>query len=177
MRTLKGVVVATAVLAAWATPAKADWLNGAACGGTSFATCASVALQTGSNGTGTTIQITVTNLGANGMAGYYNSIFTSVGLVNLPAGVVPSSIAAGSGGNGDNWGDWDGPPPNDLNGLPADTYGMRAPSSVITNGLQLTQTISFTFQFTGTVSAENLAQIGVGIHGQSVRMAARRRWP
>ncbi len=44
---------------------------------------------------------------------------------------------------------------------------MRAPPSPVANGLQLTQTISFTFQFTGTVSAENLAQIGVGIHGQS----------
>ena len=159
MRYWKGAATAVAVLAASASPARADFVATEFCGGTTFATCASVSMTT----VGNTITIYVENLGANGMAGYYDSVFATIGLVNLPAGVTPT-VVSGSGGNAGNWASWDGPPPNDLNGLPSDTYGMRAPSPVPSNGLLVGQNITFAFTF---AAGTDLSDVGVGIHGQA----------
>lgn len=166
MRHWKSGALAVAAIVATAAPARADFGPAEYCGGTNFATCASVSLTTGLVSGNSVITISVTNLGANGLVGYYDSVFTTVGLIGLPAGVVPTGWT-GSGGNGGNWGDWDGPPPNDLSGLEADTYGLRAPSSVIANGLQVGQSISFAFTFDRELTALELADIGVGIHGQA----------
>lgn len=157
MRHWKGIATAAAMLAASASPARADFSWAQYCGGDNFATCASVSMAT----VGNQITIVVKNDGG-AQPGTFASVFATVGLINLPTGTVPTSWT-GSGGNGGNWASWDDPPPYDLNGLPAKTFGMRAPNPVSSNGLLVGQTISFTFTFASAFDTRN---VGVGIHGQ-----------
>lgn len=64
-----------------AADGSASWLN--ICGGSTFNTCASVNLSV----SGTTVTLQVKNL--SGLFGSYaNTIFTGIGLYNLPAGVL-----------------------------------------------------------------------------------------
>jgi hypothetical protein len=81
---------ALALVAVGASPAAADgFKNWTVCGGSTFATCASVRL----NVVGTSVTLSVRNL--SGMQGTYGgSVFTSIGLQNVPPGVgaiIPSS--------------------------------------------------------------------------------------
>lgn len=166
MKHWQSAALAAAVLVATAAPARADFPIAQYCGGTNFATCAAVGLVTTNVSGYAIITISVTNLGANGLAGYYDSVFTNIGLMNLPTGIVPVSVIC-SGGNAGNCASWTRPPPSDLGGagILDDTYGMHAPPSPITNGLQVGQTISFEFTF--NVGPGTLGDIGVGIHGQA----------
>lgn len=92
---LPRVVLALVFLAASAGGARADgFVNfGTVCGGNTFNTCASVSLTV----TGNVVTMTVQNL--SGTAGTYaGTIFTGIGLYNVPAGVSASGTTVSVSG-------------------------------------------------------------------------------
>ncbi len=126
------------------------------CGGNNFTTCAAVNLTW----SGQTATLTITNLGANGNANYYNSVFASVGLTALPQGYTITSYTFPAG--------WTPPPPNDLSGAGIPDYVAQtdAANPWPKNGIQVGQTLTFTWTFSGLTDAQ-IAQVGAAIHGVS----------
>lgn len=90
-RSVARIVAALGLVVASATGAAADGFKSwTVCGGSTFATCASVRL----NVVGTSVSLSVRNLsGLNGT--YGGSVFTSIGLQNVPAGVTAVIPASG----------------------------------------------------------------------------------
>lgn len=160
---IRAFAVRTLALAAFvsvgvASQARADFTTfpGGSCGGNSFSTCAAVSLTSSVDGFGNTvITVTVQNLGTNG------ELYKSIGLIAVPAG---SSITLTSAPTG-----YGPPPPNDLNGagLPDDQYGATANSQGDMLANDGSTVFTFVFTFDGTLTAEQIAALGVGIHGIS----------
>ena len=153
---VRTLALAAAVSVGLAGEARADFTTGGAvCGGNHFATCASVTLTTATVNGVTVVTVTVQNFGTNG------ELFKSIGLIGVPAG---SSITLTQAPTG-----YGPPPPNDLGGagLPEDTYGAVANSQSDMLANDGSTVFTFEFTFDHELTANEIAALGVGIHGIS----------
>jgi hypothetical protein len=148
------------------------WNGATKCGGNLFATCASISVTTAySSITGrTTVTMTVTNLsGTNGT--YNGTVFTQLGIWNLPKGGNSPSYVNGSLTVLDQ---------NNVNVSSAWQLGTNGLSGVgiqpavfgtdtqngINGGLAAGDTYTFTFELTGLSSTFDLNTAGFALHGQ-----------
>lgn len=139
-----------------ASEAHADFNTGTVCGGSNFATCASVQLTW----SGQTATLTVTNR-PDLLAGTSNAIFATIGLTNLPADYALSN-------SGNTFNGWSLGTSNNLSGAgiqPA-VAQLTAPNPRSQTGLDDGESLTFVFNFTN-LDASEIAQVGVGIHAQS----------
>ena len=156
MKLLKTIAAIGAFAALSATPAWADWSSGVVCGGGLFSTCASVEVT---GATTNTVTITVMNEGG-AQAGSYDAIFSAVGIYNLPAGVTNVAISSDGGSN------MVAGPGNELNPM-SHSFAAEAVPPPSDNGLDVGESVTFTITFDHNVTAEELADLGVSIHGIS----------
>lgn len=147
------------------------WNGGTFCGGNAFSTCASVSATVSYFSDGVTrVTIQVTNgSGTNGT--YAGTVFTAVGLANMPPG---SSYVNGSlsvtDGNGNVVSGWklannDGTVTG-LNGAGLQFDVLGTSSQGIQPGLSAPGTWTFSFEVTGYSGVTNIANMDFGIHGQ-----------
>ena len=131
--------------------------TGTYCGGNEFATCAFINSSYSTVAGVTTLQLTIMNPLTNPSA----SVFTSIGIANLPAGAV----AASTGGTSTNPNYTFSTNPNGLAGagLVGDVLGFDPDNPAPHNGLKPGDTSTFTFTFTG---AFNLSGIQYVMHDQ-----------
>lgn len=146
----KVLTVAAAISLAAAAEARADFSFGSVCGGNSFATCASVTLATDASGTFTTLD--VTNLAGEG------DIYKTVGLINIPADVTVTITAAPAG-----YTPFDEDP--DINIVGFNDFGSGANNPQ--NGLADGESGQWVFTFSRVLTAQEIADLGVGIHAIS----------
>jgi hypothetical protein len=141
---------------ATASVARADFTATGVCGGSNFSTCASVQLTW----SGSTATLTITNAGAL-LPGTGEAVFASIGLTNLPADYVWSTT-------GNTFNGWTQAPPNNLSGdgIEDAVAQLNAPNPSSKKGLDVGQSLTFVFNFTGLTS-QQIAQVGVGIHAIS----------
>jgi hypothetical protein len=136
------------------------------CGGNSFNTCASVsATVTHWTGGITHVQISVTNWsGFNGS--YPGTIFTQVGLANMPSGAsyVTNSLTVTE--NGQAVSGWQ-TGTNGLSGvgIQKNTVGVD-PTNGINNGIPSPLTYVFNFDVTGWANPVDITTAQFAIHGQ-----------
>lgn len=147
MNKLRNLALAAAFLGLTAAPAQADFTFGTLCGGNNFITCMSGSLTV----VGNQITVNVTNQGTDG------ETFRLVGLINLPAGAGVSFVSGPAGY---------GSPPPDLSGggLPGEMYAAGVNGN---SGLANGESGVFVFSFSGTLSAQQIANIGIGAHAIS----------
>jgi len=156
------------------SPANAAW-NGLTtyCGGSSFATCASVSVSSSFDAiTGQTwISMTVTNLsGTNGT--YGGTIFTEMGLFGLPGSQNTPSFSYVNGslsvmeGGVDHTSDWT-LGTGGLNGAGITKFVSGAnTTNGINGGIPAPHGYTFTFAVTGLSSSFDPNNYGFAIHGQ-----------
>ncbi|MDH5283855.1 MAG: PEP-CTERM sorting domain-containing protein, partial [Gemmatimonadota bacterium] len=142
------------------------WNNTTICGGNAFSTCASVAVSAVWDGSGNvTVTMQVTNLsGQNGT--FANTVFTQVGLWNVPAGTAygPNSTVLSQGNSLSGW----QPGNSGLSGagIQKDVRGMD-PTNGINGGIASGNKYTFTFTITNWQgSAPDFNTLGFAIHGQ-----------
>ena len=153
VRTLALAAMASAGAAA---QAHADFnTGGAVCGGNAFSTCASVVMTSAVVNGKTVVTVSIQNYGTNG------ELFKSIGLISVPAGTTITLTQAPTG--------YGSPPPNDLagGGLPGETYGSTANSQGDMLANDGTTVFTFEFTFDRELTANELAALGVGVHGIS----------
>lgn len=148
----KVLAVAAAISLAAAAEARADFSFPAPgiCGGNNFATCAAVTLSTAGNPSVVTLD--VTNLGTNG------EIYKTVGLINIPADVTVTITAAPAG-----YTPFDEDPDINIAGYNDFGSGANNPQNGLANG----QSGQWQFTFSRELTAQEIAALGVGIHGIS----------
>ena len=169
---LRALVLTTVVSLAASQVAHANgfaWNGTVQCGGSTFAVCGSVAVTTSYNAiTGrTTVVMNVTNL--SGTNGSQNSIFTQIGLWNLPVhGVayVNNSLTVLNNSNVDVTSAWQlGTNGLSGSGIQPGVFGVD-PTQGINGGVGAGETFSFTFEVTGLGSNFDLNTAGFAVHGQ-----------
>ena len=179
MRNLRKVFLATLVLGLAGTQAAQAngfaWNNTTKCGGSTFATCAGVSVTTLFNAqTGrTTVTMVVTNFA--GTQGTYNgTIFTQIGLWNLPAGhgrtpgaaYVNGSLVVKNQSNVNVTSAWQlGTNGLSGSGIQPGVFGVD-PLQGINGGVGAGSTYTFTFEMTGLASNFDVNTAGFAIHGQ-----------
>jgi len=152
-----------------------SWNGTTICGGNTFATCAAVTVNTVYNvGTGTTsVTMVVHNLsGSQGT--FAGTVFTQIGLWNLPAGhgqtpgaaYVNGSLVVTNQSNVDVSSAWQ-LGTNGLSGagIQPGVFGVD-PTQGINGGLAAGDTYTFTFEMSGLASTFDLNTAGFAIHGQ-----------
>jgi PEP-CTERM motif-containing protein len=131
------------------------------CGGSTFATCASVSISALNLGGGVT-QITMNVTNFSGFGGTYaGTIFTAMGLMGLSdfSYVAGSLVVTGPGA-------WVlGTPGLSGAGIVQETSGV-SPDGSVDNGLNASESATFVFQITG-VSASDIETSDWAIHGQN----------
>jgi hypothetical protein len=139
-----------------ASAARAEFNVVGVCGGSNFATCASVQLSW----TGQTATLTIINAGAL-VPGSGEAVFSSIGLTNLPADYAWSST-------GNTFNGWSKAPPNNLtgDGIEPAVAQLNAPNPKSHNGIDVGESLQFVFTFTN-LDATEIAAVGVGIHAIS----------
>jgi hypothetical protein len=147
----KVLAVAAAISLAASAEARADFGPETYCGGNSFATCASVTLATDATGTFTTLD--VTNLAGEG------DVYKTVGLINVPADVTVTITSAPTG-----YGTVIDP---DINIVGFNDWGSGADAPPTDNGLEEVESGQWVFTFSRALTAEEIANLGVGIHAIS----------
>ena len=160
-RAVKLAGLAAALSIGAASEARADVLvNGNYCGGNEFSTCAFINSSTSTVGGVTVLTLTVTNPTTNPSG----SIFTAIGIANLPAGadVTSGSVVSASPGVNFTFAP-DGPSGLSGAGIGSDVVGFGANSPPPTNGVGPGETITFTFTFDGVY---NLNSLQYALHDQ-----------
>ena len=131
------------------------WNGSTVCGGNNFATCAAITVTTGYNSvTGRTlVTMTVTNLaGTNGT--FAGTVFTQIGLWNLPknnpgAAYVAGSLSVLDQSNNNVTSAWQlGTPGMNGAGIQPGVFGVD-PTEGINGGLAAGDTYTFPFELTG----------------------------
>jgi hypothetical protein len=180
MRTLGKVLLATVALGlAGSQAAHASgfsWNGTTKCGGNSFATCAAVSVNLSYNaGNGrTTVTMVVHNL--SGTQGTYNgTVFTQIGLWNLPQGKGPKnpgaayvngSLVVTNQNNVNVTSAWQlGTNGLSGSGIQPGVFGVD-PTQGINGGVTAGSTYTFTFEMTGLGSNFDMNTAGFALHGQ-----------
>jgi hypothetical protein len=160
---------AAAVLAVSTSTAAFATDFGTICGGTAFATCASVEITDLGGGQ---FSLEIGSVAGNGVT-TFSSTFTTIAFANLPGNMVITGLASETGS-----GDWDycendggggDPNCNDINGVaPYNQYngtytGGTPEPPPVQNGLSAGESTTFIFSYTGTFG---LSGAVLGIHGQ-----------
>ena len=149
------------------------WNGSTVCGGNNFATCAAITVTTGYNSvTGRTlVTMTVTNLaGTNGT--FAGTVFTQIGLWNLPknnpgAAYVAGSLSVLDQSNNNVTSAWQlGTPGLNGAGIQPGVFGVD-PTQGINGGLAAGDTYTFTFELTGLSSLYDVGDAGFALHGQA----------
>lgn len=149
-----------------------SWNGSTICGGNLFATCAAVTVSTSFNAsTGrTTVVMSVTNLaGSNGT--YAGTVFTQIGLWNLPtrnpgAAYVDGSLTVLNQQGTNVTSAWQlGTPGLSGGGIQPGVFGVD-PTNGINGGMLPGDAYTFTFELTGLPSDFDLNTTGVALHGQ-----------
>ena len=149
-----GLAVALSIGAASVAGAQT---TGTYCGGNEFATCAFISSSYSTVGGVTTLQLTVTNPVTNPSG----SVFTSIGIANLPTG----AFAASTGGTSTDPNYVFSTSPSGLSGagIVDPVLGFQPVPPPIANGTHPGESVTFTFSFTGTF---NLSGIQYAVHDQ-----------
>ena len=175
MRTGRALILSAMLSLAAVQTANASgfgWNGSTKCGGNNFATCAAITVTTAySSVTGrTTVTMTVTNMsGSNGT--YNGTVFTQLGIWNLPKGSAAPSYVNGSltvlnQSNVNVTSAWQlGTSGLSGAGIQPAVFGVD-PTNGINNGLVAGDTYTFTFQLTGLSSNFDLGNAGFALHGQ-----------
>jgi len=159
-------VLTTAALAAamsiFAEPARAATALVTAqqyCGGNTFSTCATITSSQDVVSGNTVLTLTVLNSSPNA-----GSVFTSIGIANLPAGADVTSGAVISSTGTVNY-TFAGDDPAGLigAGIFSDVVGFEAVPPPTTNGLNAGESVTFTFTFDGIY---DLSGIQYALHDQ-----------
>jgi len=162
MKRTLGALGLAAALGAVAAPAaaRADTLvNQQFCGGNTFNTCAFISSSTSLNGSGNTVlTLTVTNPVGNNAG----SVFTAVGIANLPSGATVTGGTASGAGTSFTFAPG-GPSGLSGAGIESDVVGFGAEPPAPTNGINVGESATFTFTFNG---AYNLGAIQYSLHDQ-----------
>jgi hypothetical protein len=152
-----------------------SWNGTTICGGSTFATCAAVTVNTFYNvGTGTTsVTMVVHNL--SGSQGTFNgTVFTQIGIWNLPAGhghtagaaYVNGSLVVTNQSNVNVTSAWQlGTNGLSGSGIQPGVFGVD-PTQGINGGVAAGDTYTFTFEMTGLASNFDLNTSGFALHGQ-----------
>jgi len=148
-----------------AARAQTSLFSGTYTGGSNFNTTASVSLSYLAGGSpGVYIfTLNVTNIGDDpSVPNDYDAIFKAIGLFNLPTTYALVSGTSSLSG-------WHTPPPNDLNGdgLTPKTTAYISPDPAPSNGLQVSQSGTFSFTISGFTSLAQVEAVGAGIHAIS----------
>lgn len=158
-RTLGALGLMAALSAGAASSARADTLlNGEYCGGNTFSTCAFITSSTSTVGGNTVLTLVVTNPVDNNAG----SVFTAVGIANLPSGAsVTGGTATGTGTDFN----FSGAGPSGLSGagIGSDVVGFNAAPPSPTNGINVGESTTFTFTFNGIY---DLSAIQYSLHDQ-----------
>jgi hypothetical protein len=156
-RALRSTLLAAALGMGVAPAAHAATLvNGQFCGGNNFATCAFINSSSSTSGGITTLTLVVTNPAGNNAG----SVFTDIGIANLPSG---ASVTAGTSSNPNFSFQADGPNGLSGAGIGSDVVGFEADNPQPKNGLTPGQTSTFTFTFNGVY---DLSAIQYAFHDQ-----------
>jgi len=151
------------------------WNGTTKCGGSLFATCASISVSTSYNSlTGkTTVTMSVTNLSGSNNT-YAGTTFTQIGIWNIPVGnrnnpgaaYVAGSLIVTNQNNVNVTSAWQ-LGTNGLNGsgIQPGVFGVD-PSQGINGGLAAGDTYTFTFELTGLNEHFLLDEAGFALHGQ-----------
>lgn len=156
-RTFRALAVVATLSAGAASAARADTLvNQQFCGGNTFSTCAFISASTSTVGGNTVLTLAVTNPADNNAG----SVFTAIGIANLPSG---ASVTTGTSSSANF--DFASGGPSGLTGagIGSDVVGFGAVPPPSQTGLKPGQTVTFTFTFNG---AYDLSTIQYAIHDQ-----------
>ena len=160
-RAVRLASLAAALSLGGASVAQAETLvNNTYCGGNTFSTCAFINSSTSTVGGVTVLTLTVTNPSTNPSG----SVFTAIGIANLPAGAdVTSATVVSSTGTVSFV--YNGSGPSGLNGagIGADVVGFEAVPPPTVNGLNPGESVTFTFTFDGVY---NLNSLQYALHDQ-----------
>ncbi|MDX2120066.1 MAG: hypothetical protein SF070_03270 [Gemmatimonadota bacterium] len=145
-----------------------SWNGMTVCGGNSFSTCASVTVTSVWNAATNTAVITMKVTNLSGTQGTYaNTIFTQMGVWNLPKGTSYSGSFTAVDQNGTPLGGWQ-TGTNGLSGagIQKDVRGVD-PTQGINGGLASGGTYVFSFTLSGVNNALDLSTVGFALHGQA----------
>lgn len=169
MRTPRVLGVAAALAVGSSTAAFATDF-GTICGGTAFATCASVEISDLGGGK---FELDIGSIAGDPGVNTFSSTFTTIAFANLPGNMVITGLFSETGD-----GDWDycendggggDPNCNDINGnVPYNQYngtytGATPEPPPVDNGLSAGESTKFVFTYTGTFGVTGAV---LGIHGQ-----------
>ena len=149
-----GLAAALSIGAASAAEAQ---INDTYCGGNEFSTCAFLQSSYSTVGGVTTLQLTIMNPISNPSG----SVFTSIGIANLPAGAYDASTG---GTSTDGLYDFSTSPAGLSGaGIIGPVLGFQPDAPPSQNGILPGETVTFTFSFTGTF---DLSGIQYALHDQ-----------
>ena len=158
-------VLTTAALAAamsiFAEPARAatPLVNSQYCGGNTFSTCATIVSSQDVVSGNTVLTLTVSNTSPNS-----GSVYTAIGIANLPAGAsVTSGAVTGSVGTVNYTFAGAGPSGLSGAGIGSDVVGFSPVPPPPVNGVNAGESVTFTFTFNGIY---NLSGIQYALHDQ-----------
>ena len=136
----------------------APLVNAQFCGGNNFATCAFINSSSSTSGGVTTLTLVVTNPVGNNAG----SVFTDIGIANLPAG-ASSHLTGGTSSDPNFTFAPDGPNGLSGAGITGDVAGFEAKNPQPKNGLTPGETVTFVFTFNGVY---DLSAIQYAFHDQ-----------
>jgi hypothetical protein len=160
-RAVKLAGLAAALSLGGASVAQAQTLvNSTYCGGNEFSTCAFINSSASTVGGVTVLTLTVTNPGTNPSG----SVFTAIGIANLPTGASVTSGSVVSSTGTVSFAFASGAP-SGLNGagIGSDVVGFGATPPPTVNGLNPGESVTFTFTFDGVY---NLNSLQYALHDQ-----------
>lgn len=156
-RTLRALGLLAALTAGTASAARADtFLNQQLCGGNNFSTCAFISSSSATVGGSSVLTLVVTNPAGNNAG----SVFTAIGIANLPSG---AAVTGGTSSSGNFTFAAGGPSGLSGAGIGSDVVGFGAVNPPSQTGLKPGETVTFTFTFDG---AYDLSTLQYAIHDQ-----------
>jgi hypothetical protein len=163
MRSVRWLSIAAGVALVGAVPLSAK--AAPICGGSTFATCASVSITANDKGGGVTeiVMVVTNNSGLNNT--FAGTSFTDIGLFGLGNFSYVNGSLQVSGAPAGNW----ALAPNGLSGagITQNVAGVGSTSPTATNGIHASDpTVTFTFQITGVTTA-SINTSNWAIHGQA----------